>query len=159
MLRQDGSALWLVLGKPRPRLGQSVEIAECVEGRVGDDADAGGSRRESDQPHPVALAHQVIGGHRPVSLDEACLPEWVITPLADVDFGRDPQPDGIAVMLVGALEFELAGQYPVTPGRIDHPTCRRGTGRATLLNRKSVGLILDTEFDRSDAARDDLNAF
>src|SRR6201999_932912 len=115
--------------------------------------------RESDPPPPVALAHQVIGGHRPVAFDESCLPARVVAPLADVDFGRNPQPNGVAVVFVAAFEVQLAGRRPVASRSIDHPTCRGGTGGFAVLNENSMGLPSEAELDRCDSPRGDFDTF
>src|SRR4029079_5185654 len=83
MLRDNRGALRLMFTKPRPGLGQRVELVESVECRVGHDTDAGGTRGKSNQPDPVPLAHEMVGGHRTVTLDEAPLPGRVVAPAAD----------------------------------------------------------------------------
>ena len=106
-------------------LARVLKPSNAWNAGIGDDADAGGARRESDQPDPIPLAHQVIGGHRPVALDQARLPLRVVAPLADVDLGRHAEPRGIAVVSVGALQIQLPGQRPVAARRVDHPARRR----------------------------------
>ena len=137
MLRQDRGALRLVFTKPRSGLGQRVELVEPVERRVGHDTDAGGTGCESNEPDPVPLAHQVVGGHRTVTLDEAPLPGRVVAPSADVDLRCDAKPGGIAIVLVGPLEIQLPGQHPVPARRVNHPPCRGLRDCVAVLNMKS----------------------
>ena len=89
MLGQHCGALRFVLPKPCLEGVGCVERVERVHRRIGDDPDAGGTGSESDEPDPVAVAHQVVGGHRTFALDEALLPCGVITPTTDVDLRGD----------------------------------------------------------------------
>ena len=158
VLGQHGCALRFVLGQPRARLLECVELVEGVEFRVSHDADARRAGGETNEPDPVSLAHQMVGGHGALALRQPAVPARIVAPGADVDLRRHPEPRCVAMMFVGASEFELARQHAVASRRIDHPARRRLRGHVALLEGHGVQSPLGPEVHRADATVHDVDA-
>jgi hypothetical protein len=118
--------LGLVLTNPVQRPVQGVDSLEGVEAGVGDDPDRNRPRRERDQPHPVALSHQVGGAEMtdpPLAVDDAIeeLLVVVVHPLFVVQAAGQPEPGGVHVVPVFLLQAELALERERPARRVHHP--------------------------------------
>ncbi len=104
------SALGFVLFEPCEGLVETIEFAKLVDPRVSNDTDARRSTGQRNQPHPVALAHQVIRT-QPTSrhFTSQCLPTLIIAPSVNLNGLVNAEPDGIDIVteILGKIKFAL----------------------------------------------------
>jgi len=76
-----------------------IESFERVQTRISHDADAGRSRRQADQPGPVATIHQMRRRILPKACEHTSAKFRIVGKLFDVDRQLDSQPGGIGLVL------------------------------------------------------------
>lgn len=119
---QIGGELRLSLFDPGKHFFLRVESADGVQGFVGDDPDAGGTRGERDEPDPVAFPEEVVRA-LPAGMvfAEVLLPLLVRAPVVDLDAFSDSQPGRARFVRAFLLQAKLLLQKAGTPGRVDDP--------------------------------------
>ena len=124
---------------------------------IGDDADAGGSGRESDEPHPVALAHQVIGRHRTIALGQPRMPVRVVGPRPTSISAATRNHTALHACPLARFRSISAGSVRLRP---DASTTQRVVVHVTaspLWTEMGVRHILGADLDGPDAATNEVD--
>src|SRR5262249_1398459 len=91
---------------------------------IGDDSDTDRIRGQRDEPHPVALTHQMVGRQTTkVAVGYALLPVRLVRPFGDVYRAVDAKPHRVHVVAVRFLQPQLALKDRSPAGGIYHPPC------------------------------------
>ena len=135
-----------MFAQPSEHRVELADFLEWVEARVGAHADADRARRQRDQPHPVALAHQVVGAVlADPRLRRQSQPLGVRrTPLLEVEPAGEPEPGGVDVVAGIGGQPELALDQRGSPGGVDDPP---SGGRRALADQVERDPVRITEFD------------
>ena len=108
VIAADLGGLRLVLVEPGVRLVEPVDRRVRMHLGVDDDADAGRSRAERDEPDPVARPHQVVGAEPALAGVDAALPVGVGRPVVELQRLGDPPPRGVGLVRARPAQPELA---------------------------------------------------
>ena len=157
VIAADLRGLRLVLVEPGVRLVEPVDRRVRVHLGVDDDADAGRSRPERDEPHPVARPHQVVGAQPAVAGVDAALPVGVGRPVVELERLGDAPPRGVGLVRARAAQAELALQEAAPAGGVDDPPAGDAVRCAGL--REVDGVVRVAEHDvGGDGAIEDVAA-